>query len=245
MARRLHPGFWLVALCLLLPAPLAAAEADQRARDAMVRGVAAEVRALAAETGIEAIGRPVLDAMRAVPRHEYVPDPIKAYAYANHPLPVTPEQKLAAPFLVALMTELAEVGPEDVVFETGTGAGYHAAVLARLVRDVYSVEVISPLAERAAGILERLGVLNVQIQAGDGYLGWAEHAPYDAIIVKEAIDHVPPSLLRQLKPDGRLVMPLGGEQSQYLTVITKENGRVREQRIMPVRFSPLQGGERL
>jgi protein-L-isoaspartate(D-aspartate) O-methyltransferase len=134
-----------------------------------------------------------------------------------------------------------------VVYETGTGAGYHAAVLAQLVARVYSVEVVEPLAEHAAELLKELHYDNVYAKAGDGYYGWPEHGPYDAIIVKEAIDHVPPPLLSQLKRGGRLVMPLGPAHGpQNLTVITKgQNGGVEERRIMPVRFSPLQGGERL
>jgi protein-L-isoaspartate(D-aspartate) O-methyltransferase len=160
---------------------------------------------------------------------------------------VTPEQNLAAPLLIALMTHLVEVQPDDVVFETGTGAGYQAAVLSKLAAHVYSVEVIEPLADHAARLLKDLGYGNVDVLADDGYYGWSAHAPYDAIVVKEAIDHLPQPLLNQLKRGGRMVIPLGPANGpQYLTVVRKdEAGRLRQERIMPVLFSPLQGGERL
>jgi protein-L-isoaspartate(D-aspartate) O-methyltransferase len=144
------------------------------------------------------------------------------------------------------MTQLAELEPDDVVFETGTGAGYHAALLSRLAARVYSVEVVEPLAREAAGTLKQLGFDNVWSKAGDGYYGWADEGPYDAIIVKEAVDHVPPPLLDQLRPGGRMVVPLGPQDlGQILTVVRKDaDGRVRRTGIMPVIFSPLQGGER-
>jgi protein-L-isoaspartate(D-aspartate) O-methyltransferase len=219
---------------------------DTAARHEMVRVIELQMMMLSAETGIPEIDPRVLDAMREVPRHAFVPEPLRAYAYGDHPLPVSPEQNIAAPLLVALMTHVVALQPGDVVYETGTGAGYHAAVLSRLVRAVYSVEVDEALADRAAGLLKELGYDNVFVQADDGYYGWPAHAPFDAIIVKEAIDHVPAPLLGQLKRGGRMVIPLGSAGGpQYLTVITKnDDGKVSEQRIMPVRFSPLQGGER-
>jgi protein-L-isoaspartate(D-aspartate) O-methyltransferase len=230
----------------LTAAPARADSNDVAARQEMVRIIEIEVAALSTETGIEQLDPRVLDAMREVPRHAFVPEALRAYAYGDHPLPVSPDQNIAAPLLVALMTHMVAPQPDDVVFETGTGAGYHAAVLSRLVRDVYSVEVEEPLADRAARLLKDLHYDNVHVQASDGYYGWAAHAPYDAMVIKEAIDHVPPPLLAQLKRGGRMVLPLGPAGGpQYLTVITKDaDGKVSEQRIMPVRFSPLQGGER-
>ena len=224
-----------------------AASPDVIARDYMVTIVEEEVRLLSDETGIRTIDPRVLEAMRVVPRHDFVPRDIKAYAYNNHPLPIGHGQNLAAPLLIALMTHLAELGPDDTVFETGTGAGYHAALLSRLVKDVYSVEVIEPLAHQAARMLKDRSDKNVMIQAGDGYEGWPAHAPFDAIILKESLDHIPIPLLRQLKPGGRLVMPLGpADGAQDLTVIRRTtDGRLTQKRIMPVRFSPMQGGERL
>jgi protein-L-isoaspartate(D-aspartate) O-methyltransferase len=219
---------------------------DTAARHEMVRIVELQALMLGAETGIAGIDPRVLDAMREVPRHAFVPQALRAYAYGDHPLPVSPDQNIAAPLLIALMTHVVALQPDDVVYETGTGAGYHAAVLSRLVREVYSVDVDELLADRAARLLKELHYDNVFVEANDGYYGWAAHAPFDAIVVKEAIDHVPPPLLGQLKRGGRMVIPLGPAGGpQYLTVITKgDNGKVSEQRIMPVRFSPLQGGER-
>ncbi|MEM7026142.1 MAG: protein-L-isoaspartate(D-aspartate) O-methyltransferase [Pseudomonadota bacterium] len=223
-----------------------AADEDE-ARQQMVDYVEREASALSGETGIATIDGRVLEAMREVPRHAFLPEVLRPYAYRPQPLPVTRDQNLAAPLLVALMTHLAEVKPNDVVFETGTGAGYHAAVLSKLASQVYSVEVIEPLAEHAALLLKDLGYSNVDVQAGDGYYGWPGHGPYDVILIKEAIDHLPRPLLSQLKRGGRLVIPLGPARGpQYLTVVHKDQaGKLREQRIMPVRFSPLQGGERL
>lgn len=223
-----------------------AAGDEETARAAMVERIAFEIALIAPETGVPAIAPPILDAMRQVPRHLFVPVPLRAYAYGAHPLPVGLEQNIAAPLLVALMTQLIEPDPGDRVFETGTGAGYHAAILAELADEVYSVEVVAPLAEQAATTLNALGYDNVHVKADDGYYGWAEHAPYDAILIKEAIDHVPVPLLGQLAPEGRLVLPLGPARGpQILTVVTRAGDQWRQERILEVQFSPLQGGERL
>jgi protein-L-isoaspartate(D-aspartate) O-methyltransferase len=230
------------------PAPAAEPDADAaQARQRMVDLVELETSSLVNETGIAAIDPRVLEALREVPRHMFVPEVLRAYAYSPQPLPVARDQNIAAPLLIALMTHVAEVKPDDVVFETGTGAGYHAAVLSRLAARVYSVEVIEPLAEQAARVLKEQGYDNVEVQAGDGYYGWPAHGPYDVIMVKEAIDHLPQPLLNQLKRGGRLVIPLGPARGpQYLTVVRKDqNGKLHQARIMPVQFSPLQGGERL
>jgi protein-L-isoaspartate(D-aspartate) O-methyltransferase len=230
----------------LIAGPGRAHANDVAARHEMVRIVELQVAMLSVETGIEQLDARVLDAMRQVPRHAFVPEPLRAYAYGDHPLPVSPEQNIAAPLLVALMTHLVDVKAGDVVFETGTDVGYQAALLADLGAEVYSVEVVEPLAGQAARLLKELHYDNVHVEASDGYFGWAAHAPYDAMIIKEAIDHVPPPLLGQLKRGGRMVLPLGPAGGpQYLTLIIKDaDGRVSERRIMPVRFSPLQGGER-
>jgi protein-L-isoaspartate(D-aspartate) O-methyltransferase len=236
----------LPAALALLAGPALGQANDTAARNEMVRIIEMQTMMLSAQTGITEIDPRVLDAMRAVPRHAFVPEALRAYAYGDHPLPVGHEQNIAAPFLAALMTHLAEVEAGDVVFETGTDVGYQAALLAKLGADVYSVEVVAPLADQAARRLKELGYDKVYVQESDGYYGWPDHAPYDAIIVKEAIDHVPPPLLSQLKRGGRLVMPLGPSGGpQFLTLVTKDiDGKVSERHIMPVRFSPLQGGER-
>jgi protein-L-isoaspartate(D-aspartate) O-methyltransferase len=219
--------------------------AAQRAR--MIELIRIEALLTSSETGIDTIDDRVLAAMGEVPRHEFVPPRLAGYAYLPQPLPVHPEQNIAAPFLVALMTHLARVEPDDRVFETGTGEGYHAAVLAKLAAEVYSVELIPELAAAASRRLAELGYGNVRVREGDGYFGWAEAAPFDVIIVKEAVDHVPSPLLAQLKPDGRMVLPLGPlDGVQQLTVVRRRGsgGGYREEQVLPVRFSPLQGGER-
>ncbi|MDH3231720.1 MAG: protein-L-isoaspartate(D-aspartate) O-methyltransferase [Alphaproteobacteria bacterium] len=216
-------------------------------RIGMVRTIGAHAAIAADETGVAEIDPRVMEVMGQVPRHLFVPDELAAFAYADMPLPVSQEQSIAQPYLVALMTHLARVAPDDIVFETGTGAGYHAAVLSKLARRVVSVEVVAPLALAASARLKRHGYDNVEVIASDGYYGAPRHAPFDAIIVKEAVDHVPPVLLRQLKPGGRMVVPLGPRDGpQYLTVIEKTaDGGTRSTRILPVRFTPLQGGERI
>jgi protein-L-isoaspartate(D-aspartate) O-methyltransferase len=212
----------------------------------MVRLIQEEARLAEQMTGIGTIDPQVLSAMSEVPRHAFVPEPLVPYAYLPTPLPVHPEQSLAAPFLVALMTHLADIEPHERVFETGTGEGYHAAVLARLGAEVYSVELIPELAREASRRLTTLGYARVQVREGDGYDGWPEAGPFDAIIVKEAVDHIPSPLLAQLKPGGRLVLPLGPLHGmQHLTVVHKStDGSHHEERILPVRFTPFQGGER-
>jgi protein-L-isoaspartate(D-aspartate) O-methyltransferase len=212
----------------------------------MVRLIQAEAELAREETGVGEIDPRILAAMSEVPRHAFVPEPLVPYAYLPTPLPIHPEQRLAAPFLVALMTHLAHIEPGQRVLETGTGEGYHAAVLARLGAEVYSVELVPELAREAAKRLSGQAYANVHVREGDGYYGWREAAPFDAIIVKEAVDHVPGQLLAQLKPGGRLVLPLGSlEGVQQLTVVNKAtDGSWRERRGLPVRFTPFQGGER-
>ena len=218
--------------------------AAQRVR--MVRLVQLEIQLAQSTTGIGEVDPRVLTALAEVPRHQFVPAPLAPYAYLPQPLPVHKEQNRAAPFRVALMTHLARIEPHHRVFETGTGEGYHAAVLSRLAAEVYSVEVIPELAREAGQRLVALGYGSVRVREGDGYYGWPEVAPFDAIIVKEAVDHVPAPLLTQLKPGGRLVLPLGPLHGmQQLTVVHKRaDGSRQEDRILPVRFTPLQGGER-
>jgi len=236
----------VMALAAALPAPAHSADAAAE-RAEMVRRVELETLMLSGDTGVEEIAPEILAALGEVPRHAFVPEALRDYAYQPHPLPLGHEQNLAAPLLVALMTQLVEPQAGDVVFETGTDTGYQAAVLSLLAAEVYSVEVVAPLAEQAAALLKELGYDNVSVVEGDGYFGWAAKAPFDVMVIKEAIDHLPPPLLQQLKPGGRMVIPLGSARGpQYLTLVTKDAaGKVSERRILPVRFSPLQGGERL
>jgi protein-L-isoaspartate(D-aspartate) O-methyltransferase len=218
--------------------------AEQRA--AMVRMVQLEAAMVAAETGISELDPRVLAAMREVPRHAFLPEPLWPFAYTPQPLPVHPEQNLAAPFIAALMLHLAEIRPEDRVFETGTDVGYQAALAARLAGRVYSVELVPDLVRWARSRLDALGYDNVEVREGDGFWGWPEKAPFDVVIVKEAVPTVPEPLLAQLAPGGRLVAPIGSAVGeQWLTVVRRgPDGRLRMHRVLPVRFAPLQGGER-
>lgn len=186
-------------------------------------------------------GLEVLAAMRAVPRHVFVPDNVRKYAYADSPLPIGFGQTISQPYIVALMTQLLEVSPEQKVLEIGTGSGYQAAVLARLTNDVYTIEIVRPLHERAAAVLKAQGYADVRCKYADGYLGWPELAPFDAIIVTCAAGHLPPPLWEQLKPGGRIVIPIGGpNELQRLVLVTKTaDGHRRSRTITSVRFVPL------
>jgi protein-L-isoaspartate(D-aspartate) O-methyltransferase len=227
---------------LLLSAGFANETEYTAARAALV----AEIRSYAARDSImdsESFEDTVLQSLDSVRRHEFVPDRLRKEAYENHPLPIGYGQTISQPYIVALMTDLVQPGPDDVVLEVGTGSGYQAAVLAKLVKRVYSMEIIEPLAEQARKRLDRLGYSNVETKLGDGYFGWEEHAPYDAIIVTAASSHVPPPLIQQLKPGGRLVIPVGGRFAiQYLLLIEKtKEGEIMTRQIAAVRFVPLTG----
>jgi protein-L-isoaspartate(D-aspartate) O-methyltransferase len=189
------------------------------------------------------ISERVLDVMAAVPRHRFVPDSEAYAAYYNQPLSIGHGQTISQPYIVALMTELLALAPAQRVLEVGTGSGYQAAILSRLAGQVYSVEIVEPLAAAATERLRRLGYDNVEVKAGDGSLGWPQHAPYDAIIVTAAAEQVPSALLQQLKPGGRMVIPVGGWLDvQQLMLITKaHDGTLRREHIEPVRFVPLTG----
>lgn len=202
-----------------------------------------EVRATRQLTGRSALDERVIEALRQVPRHAFVPDEIQYGAYANHPLPIGHGQTISQPYIVALMTDLIQPRPDDVVLEIGAGSGYQAAVLGKLVSQVYTMEIVEALAREAGERLHRLGYDNVEVRQGNGRLGWPEHAPYDAILVAAAARQIPPALIEQLKPGGILVIPVGEQNAaQNLTVIRKqENGRVEQTHVLPVAFVPLTG----
>ena len=183
----------------------------------------------------------VLEAMLAVPRQEYVPDRYRSAAYSDSPLPIGLGQTISQPYIVALMTELVRPGPDDRILEVGTGSGYQAAVLSALVSEVFSIELVAELADEAADRLVRLGVENVNVRRGDGYLGWPEAAPFDGILVTAAASHIPLPLTEQLVPGGRMVIPVGDTLSvQTLRVVEKsEVGEVEVTDIASVRFVPL------
>jgi protein-L-isoaspartate(D-aspartate) O-methyltransferase len=213
-------------------------------RQQMVAVIAAETVFLTGELGKAALGARVLEAMGKVPRHEFVPVEVRAYAYVNSPLPIGCNKTISQPFIVALMTDLLDLKPGDKVLEIGTGMGYQAAILSTLVQQVYSVEIIDELAQQAKKRLARQGCANVQLRLGNGFYGWPEHAPFDKIIVTAGTDLVPPSLLNQLKPNGRMVIPTGLPDSQQLVLVEKDaNGRIKTKNILRVRFSLMEGTE--
>jgi protein-L-isoaspartate(D-aspartate) O-methyltransferase len=213
------------------------------ARAGLVQQIEEHVRATRRYIDKQHLDPKVMEAMGTVPRHEFVPRAARKNAYANRPLAIGHGQTISQPYIVALMTDLLEVTETDRVLEVGTGSGYQAAILAELVRQVYTIEIIEPLAQEAQERLRRLNIANIQTRTGDGYYGWSEHAPYDAIIVTAAAGHVPPPLLRQLKAGGRMVIPVGsGFHTQQLLLITKESeDRITTRQILPVVFVPLTG----
>jgi len=183
----------------------------------------------------------VLHALATVPRHEFIPPESRALAYSDRPLPIGFDQTISQPYIVAFMTEQLHPQPAHRVLEIGTGSGYQAAVLSMLVADVYTIEIVEPLAKRAAADLERLGYRNVHVRAGDGYRGWPDAAPFDAIIVTCAPNHVPQPLVEQLKEGGRIVIPVGEFGAQRLFVLEKMKGGLEERAVLPVSFVPMTG----
>src|SRR5881227_3424237 len=188
----------------------------------------------------------VLAAMSKVPREEFVPQDSRATSYTDQPLPIGYGQTISQPYIVAFMTEQLHPSSSDSVLEIGTGSGYQAAVLAELVAEVYSIEIIEPLAKSAEATLQRLGYKNVHVKVGDGYKGWSEHAPFDSIIVTCAPEHVPQPLIDQLKEGGRMIIPVGAKFAQELYLLEKKDGRLEQSAVLPVRFVPMagQGGEK-
>ncbi len=242
--KRVREGL-LALIGVLLPATGGMVEAQspdyEPQRRRMMEEIAALARETATETGRSHLSERVMAAMGSVPRHEFVPERARRNAYDNRPLPIGGGQTISQPFIVALMTELMDVRPGDRVLEIGTGSGYQAAVLAHLAGTVYTVEIIEALAVEARGRFERLGYRNIVAKTGDGYQGWAEHAPFDAIMVTAAPQRVPQPLIDQLKAGGRLVVPVGGQLAgQSLLLIEKKpDGSVTRRTMLAVRFVPL------
>jgi len=227
-------------LCVLLFAMPAMSEGDYAALRA---SLVDEVRTYAGYAGDAPFSDDVLATLGRVERHLFVPAGQVRYAYENRPLPIGHGQTISQPYIVALMTDLLEPDKSDVVLEVGTGSGYQAAVLAELVDHVYSIEIIEPLATAAGERLQRLGYDSVTTKLGDGYYGWEAHAPFDSIIVTAAASHVPPPLIEQLKPGGRMVIPVGGRfMTQLLLLLEKgDDGEIVTRQIGAVRFVPLTG----
>ena len=211
----------------------------------MIAEIVAETIFVTPQLGKSTLSTRVIEVLSKIPRHEFVPAELQPYAYLNRPLPVGYGKTISQPFIVALMTDLLEVQQGDAVLEVGAGVGYQAAILAELVKQVYSVEIIEELGLDARRRLGRLGYHNVEVRVGNGYYGWPEHAPFDRIIVTAAPDLIPPPLIAQLKPGGKMVIPTGiPDQQQLLLVEKTASGKLFTKGILPVRFSELeQGGD--
>ena len=225
-----------------LPAAFAADELAAQ-RQALMDDIAAVARDTAAETGRRAFDPRVMAVLGAVPRHRFVPADQVHAAYRNRPLPIGYGQTISQPYIVALMTDLMNVQPDHVVLEIGTGSGYQAAILAELAQTVCTIEIVEPLAREAGERLRALGYAKVRTKAGDGYYGWEDCGPFDAIMVTAAASHVPPPLVRQLKPGGRMVIPVGPPfLAQHLMLVEKRaDGTILTRQILPVAFVPLTG----
>ncbi len=235
--------FGIALMCIDASAAPPPANSYEEARMDMLDAVRSSTRETAEYTGRAALNARVLDAMGRVPRHEFIGEDLRARAYLNTALPITHDQTISQPFIVALMTDFLDPKPTDIILEVGTGSGYQAAVLAELVEHIYSIEIIAALTRSAGEVLQRLGYDNITLRTGDGYAGWPEQAPFDGIIVTAAAQHIPGPLVDQLKPGGKLIIPVessGGAQ-QLILVEKDESGSVRERPILPVRFVPLTG----
>lgn len=213
-------------------------------RQDMLLEIAAHAHFVSERTGKDALDPRVMQVMGEVPRHEFVPVELRPYAYLDCPLPIGFEKTISQPFIVALMTDLLELRKADTVLEIGTGLGYQAAILAKLVHKVYSMEMVEELAKQAAAKLDRMGFANIELRLANGYHGWPEHSPFDKVIVTAAPDLIPPPLINQLKPGGRMVIPAGLPDNQQLILLEKAaNGRLSTAEILPVRFSQLEGAD--
>ena len=238
--RRHPPLITAFIAAVLLAGPVLAQDARTDERTVMIEAVEAHARRAPGVVENGAIDPAVLQVMRSVPRHEFVPENVRAEAYADRPLPIGYGQTISQPFIVALMTDLLDVKPGHKVLEIGTGSGYQAAVLSPLAARVYSIEIVPDLGGRAGEVLHRLGFVDVETRIADGYYGWPEAAPFDAIVVTAASSHIPPALIQQLKPGGRMVIPIGGPFSaQQLMVVEKQpSGGITTRQLLPVQFVP-------
>jgi protein-L-isoaspartate(D-aspartate) O-methyltransferase len=207
----------------------------------MVEMVAIHVDLASDELGKAALDERVIDVMLRVPRHLFVPAPLAPYAYRDTPLPIGFDKTISQPFMVALMTDLLALQPHETVLEVGTGLGYQTAILAELCGQVWSVEIVEEFSSHAEALLQALGYANVGLRVGDGSRGWLAHAPFDKVLLTVAAERPPPALVEQLKPGGRMVLPLGPQDAQLLTVVDKDSaGRLETRKLIPVRFTQLE-----
>lgn len=247
MMRRKGMNCGIVFVCVaVIISPWVAMATDpyEGARKAMVREIEADVAATSHYINKQALNKQVMRAMGTVPRHNFIPEDLLHLAYRNRPLPIGHGQTISQPYIVALMTDLVQAKKTDKVLEIGTGSAYQAAILSELVKEVFTIEIIKPLGERARKRLQDLKYNNITVKIGDGYYGWEEHAPFDSIIVTAAASHVPPPLIKQLKNGGRMIIPVGSRfMTQQLLLVQKDmKGKVTNRQILPVRFVPLTGG---
>ena len=227
---------------LVFAALLGCTPAAQTTMDGMIDAIQDDVRRTRGITGVERLDERVMEAMRTVRRDEFVPERAQREAYVNRPLPIGHGQTISQPYIVAIMTHLMETEPGDRVLEIGTGSGYQAAVLAEIVEDVHTIEIIPELAASATARLARLGYDNVHVRTGDGWYGWPEAAPFDAVIVTAVGEDVPGKLVDQLRPGGNMVLPIGSDWDQNLAVLEKaDDGEISMRYVLPVRFVPLTG----
>ena len=228
--------------CCLAP-PVLYADDYQMARQQMVKIISEDVKETSLYLNKQALDPRIMEVIGTVPRHQFVPENERDRAYLNRPLPIGHGQTISQPYIVAIMTDMLKLTPESKVFELGTGSGYQAAILSGLADQVFTIEIIKTLGEQARERLQKLGYDNVQVKTGDGYYGWEEHAPFDAIIVTAAGSHIPPPLIKQLKPGGHMVIPVGSRfMTQQLLLISKQDDdKLVTRQIIPVRFVPLTG----
>ncbi len=246
MKRIKHLIFWLVVIGLILllfSSHVIAEDIFQRQRQEMVDIIKIHVKETRDFLNQESLDNRVLDTLRKVPRHEFVPDDQRPYAYENMPLPIGYGQTISQPYIVAVMTDLLKLKKTDRVLEVGTGSGYQAAILAELADSVYTIEIVEELGRQAAENLKRTGYDAVHTRIGDGYYGWEAAAPFDGIVVTAVASHIPPPLIKQLKPGGRMIIPVGAQfMTQYLVLVTKDvDEKVTTRQILPVSFVPLTG----
>ncbi len=235
---------WAFAQLAFIASGLVIADEYTLQRQKMVADIEEDVQITAKHITKKSFNKLVLQAMKTVPRHQFVPAKQRSMAYKNRPLAIGHGQTISQPFIVALMTDLLQPQPGQRVLEIGTGSGYQAAVLSELVAEVYSIEIIEELGEATTQLLTRMNYDNIKTRIADGYDGWPQHAPFDSIMVTAAISHIPPPLVKQLKNGGRMVIPVGTRfQTQYLTLVDKDKqGKVTTRQVLPVAFVPFTGG---
>ncbi len=238
-----HIIVWIIAHLILITSGLVFADEYTLHRQQMVDVIEDDVHTTEKAINKKSFNKIVMQAMNTVPRHEFVPVGLRSQAYENRPLPIGYGQTISQPYIVALMTDLLEPQPDQRILEIGTGSGYQAAVLAQLVAQVYSIEIIEALGESSTQLLNHLGYDNIETRIADGYNGCPQYAPFDGIIVTAAISHIPPPLVQQLKKGGRMIIPVGTRfQTQYLTLVEKDlQGKVTTRQLLPVIFVPFTG----